>query len=62
MTGSIEPVIEQMLKDSEHSESEKVRQFSLLSLGELGRRIALGPQVVQKQISQFKVTSGYNFR
>ena len=44
-----------MLKDSEHSESEKVRQFSLLTLGELGRRIALGPQVVQKQISQFKV-------
>ena len=51
----IEPVLEQMLKDSEHSEHEKVKQFSLLTLGELGRRVSLGPKVVQQQISQFKV-------
>jgi len=53
----IEPVLEQMLKDSEHSEHEKVKQFSLLTLGELGRRVSLGPKVVQQQISQFKTQS-----
>lgn len=53
----IEPVLEQMLQDSEHSDLEKVKQFSLLTLGELGRRISLGPKVVQQQISQFKTQS-----
>jgi len=44
-----------MLNDAQHSESEKVKQFSLLTLGEMGRRIPLGPTVIQQQISQFKV-------
>ena len=51
----IQPVIEQMLQDAQHSDSEKVKQFSLLTLGEMGRRIPLGPTVIQQQISQFKV-------
>lgn len=55
MTEFIEPVIEQMLQDAQHSESEKVKQFSLLTLGEMGRRLPLGPAVIQQQISQFKV-------
>ena len=55
VTEFIQPVIEQMLQDAQHSESEKVKQFSLLTLGEMGRRIPLGPTVIQQQISQFKV-------
>ena len=51
----IQPVIEQMLQDAQHSDSEKVKQFSLLTLGEMGRRLPLGPTVIQQQISQFKV-------
>ena len=43
-----------MLQDAQHSDSEKVKQFSLLTLGEMGRRIPLGPTVIQQQISQFK--------
>ena len=54
---AVEPVISQMLTDSEHSELDQVKQFSLLTLGELGRRIPLGPKVIQHQMSQFKSTS-----
>ena len=36
-----------MLNDSEHAESDAVKQFALLTLGELGHRIPLGPKVIQ---------------
>ena len=52
---AIEPVISQMLNDSEYSELDSVKQFALLTLGELGRRIPLGPKVTKHQIAQFKV-------
>ena len=55
--GQVEPVIGQMLNDSEHAGDDSVKQFSLLTLGELGHRIPLGPKVIQHQISQFKATS-----
>ena len=54
---AIEPVIGQMLTDSEHAQSDCVKQFSLLTLGELGHRTPLGPKVIQHQISQFKASS-----